>query len=196
MDLVSVQFLDEPVDFLYLLLGIIDALHQHDLQIDSSRKLAAKIWNVPVENIDPKPSYHTVEMFRALDRGDIRFMWIQITNPMVTMPNLNRYRNGAKKDDRFVVRTELPGVKEEDVHVNIEGNILTFTGERKSEEEISKEHYHRTERYYGSFCRSFAIPDSVDRDKIKATFKSGMMKLDLPKKEEVKPKEIKIEVEK
>ncbi|MBW2178694.1 MAG: molybdopterin-dependent oxidoreductase, partial [Deltaproteobacteria bacterium] len=55
------------------------------------RKMAARIWDVPVENIDPKPTYHTVEMFRALDRGDIRFMWIQVTNPMVTMPNLRRY---------------------------------------------------------------------------------------------------------
>jgi nitrate reductase NapA len=72
-----------------------------------ARELAAKIWKVPVENIDPKPSYHTVEMFRALDRGDIRFMWIQVTNPMVTMPNLNRYRNGAEKQGRFIVVSEI-----------------------------------------------------------------------------------------
>ena len=74
---------------------------------EGARKLAAKIWQVPVENIDPKPTYHTVEMFRALDRGDIRFMWIQVTNPMVTMPNLNRYRNGAEKKDRFIVVSEI-----------------------------------------------------------------------------------------
>lgn len=74
---------------------------------EKDRKLAAEIWQVPVENIDPKPSYHTVEMFRALDRGDVRFMWIQVTNPMVTMPNLNRYRDGANKDGRFVVVSEI-----------------------------------------------------------------------------------------
>ena len=74
---------------------------------EEHRKFAAKIWDVPVENIDPKPSYHTVEMFRALDRGDIRFMWVQVTNPMVTMPNLNRYRDGAKKDGRFLVVSEI-----------------------------------------------------------------------------------------
>ncbi|MBW2579957.1 MAG: molybdopterin-dependent oxidoreductase, partial [Deltaproteobacteria bacterium] len=74
---------------------------------EGARKLAAKIWQVPVENIDPKPTYHTVEMFRALDRGDIRFMWIQVTNPMVTMPNLRRYRNGAEKDGRFMVVSEI-----------------------------------------------------------------------------------------
>lgn len=71
------------------------------------RELAAKIWQVDVKNIDPKPTYHTVEMFRALDRGDIRFMWIQVTNPMVTMPHLNRYRKGAQKEDRFIVVSDV-----------------------------------------------------------------------------------------
>ena len=74
---------------------------------EDARKMAARIWQVPEKNIDPKPTYHTVEMFRALDRGDIRFMWIQITNPMVTMPNLKRYREGAKKDGRFMVVSEI-----------------------------------------------------------------------------------------
>jgi len=74
---------------------------------EDHRKMAAKIWGVPVENIDPKPSYHTVEMFRALDRGGIRFMWIQVTNPMVTMPNLRRYRDGAEKEGRFIVVSEI-----------------------------------------------------------------------------------------
>jgi nitrate reductase NapA len=74
---------------------------------EGARKMAAKIWGVPESNIDPKPTYHTVEMFRALDRGDINFMWIQVTNPMVTMPNLRRYRDGAKKDGRFIVVSEI-----------------------------------------------------------------------------------------
>ncbi|MFC1657742.1 Hsp20/alpha crystallin family protein [Candidatus Moduliflexota bacterium] len=99
-------------------------------------------------------------------------------------------------EKNFVLKAELPEVKEEDVHVNVEGNILTLTGERNREEEIKEDHYHRTERFYGSFTRTFAIPDTVNRDGIKATFKGGVMKLTLPKREEVKPKEIKIEVEK
>ncbi len=74
---------------------------------EKHRELAAKIWDVPVENIDPKPTYHTVEMFRALDRGDIRFMWIQVTNPMVTIPKLKRYREGAKKEGRFIVVSDI-----------------------------------------------------------------------------------------
>ncbi len=74
---------------------------------EKDRKLAATIWNVPIENIPAKPTYHTVEMFRALDRGDIRFIWTQVTNPMVTMPKLNRYRDGVLKEGRFVVVSDV-----------------------------------------------------------------------------------------
>lgn len=72
-----------------------------------AREMAAEIWQVPVERIPAKPTFHTVPMFRALDRGDISFMWIQVTNPMVTMPNLKRYRDGAKKDGRFIVVSDV-----------------------------------------------------------------------------------------
>jgi nitrate reductase (cytochrome) len=74
---------------------------------DIDRAMAEEIWDLPSGSIDPKPTYHTVEMFRALDRGDIRFIWIQVTNPMVTMPNLKRYRDGAQKDDRFIVVSDV-----------------------------------------------------------------------------------------
>lgn len=74
---------------------------------EEDRKMAAKIWNVPVENIPAKPTYHTVEMFRALDRGEIKFIWIQTTNPMLTMPKLKRYRDGAKKEGRFIVVSDV-----------------------------------------------------------------------------------------
>lgn len=74
---------------------------------EKDRAFAAKIWGVPVENIPDKPTHHTVSMFRALDRGEIKFMWIQVTNPMVTMPNLNRYRKGAEKEGRFIVVSDV-----------------------------------------------------------------------------------------
>lgn len=74
---------------------------------EKDRKLAAEIWKVPVENIPPKPTLHTMEMFRALDRGDLRVMWVQVTNPMVTLPKLERYREGAKKDGRFLVVSDV-----------------------------------------------------------------------------------------
>jgi nitrate reductase NapA len=78
-----------------------------DVTDEKARKLAAEIWGVPVERIASKPTYHTMEMFRALDRGDIRFIWIQVTNPMVTLPKLRRYRDGAKKEGRFVVVSDV-----------------------------------------------------------------------------------------
>ena len=74
---------------------------------EKAREKAEKIWNVPKGRIDPKPTYHTVEMFRALDRGDIKVMWIQCTNPMVTMPKLNRYRAGAEKKDNFIIVSDI-----------------------------------------------------------------------------------------
>ncbi len=83
-----------------------------------AREKAAKIWQVPVENIPAKPTYHTVEMFRAIDRGDIKFMWIQVTNPMVTMPKLTRYRDGFRKKDNFIVVSDVyptPTTAEADV---------------------------------------------------------------------------------
>ncbi len=76
-------------------------MNEHD------RQMAEEIWELPAGSIDPKPTYHTVEMFRALDRGDIRFMWIQVTNPMVTMPKLKRYRDGSLKEDRFIVVSDV-----------------------------------------------------------------------------------------
>ncbi len=74
---------------------------------EKDRQMAAEIWQVPVENIAPKPSHHTVSMFRALDRGEIKFMWIQVTNPMVTMPKLKRYRDATKKEGRFIVVSDV-----------------------------------------------------------------------------------------
>lgn len=72
------------------------------------RAIAAKIWKVPVEKLNPKPGYHTVEMFRALDRGDLKCVWIQVTNPFVSLPNVDRYRKGAAKGEgRFLVVSEV-----------------------------------------------------------------------------------------
>jgi nitrate reductase NapA len=74
---------------------------------EGARQRAAEIWGVPEDRIPDRPTYDTVQMFRALDRGDIRFMWIQVTNPMVSLPKLARYREGALKEDRFVVVSDV-----------------------------------------------------------------------------------------
>ena len=76
------------------------------VQNAEDRRRAAEIWGVPVEKIDPKPTHSALSMFRALDRGDIRFLWIQCTDPMVSLPNLGRYRGALAKEDRFIVVSE------------------------------------------------------------------------------------------
>ncbi len=99
-------------------------------------------------------------------------------------------------DDAIVLEAELPGMDEKDIEVRVEDNVLTIKGERKFEKEAKEENYYRMERYYGAFQRSFTLPSNVDVDKIKAEYKKGILKVTMPKKEETKPKQIKIEVEK
>jgi HSP20 family protein len=97
------------------------------------------------------------------------------------------------KDD-IVVEAELPGIRQEDINVSITDNVLTIKGEKKQEKEVKEENYHRIERSYGAFQRSFTLPTAVQADKAKASFKDGVLKVVIPKAEEAKPKEIKIEV--
>ncbi len=98
-------------------------------------------------------------------------------------------------ENSLVVTAEIPGVSEKDIDVRIENNQLVIKGERKFEKETKEENYHRIERVYGNFYRSFSLPNTVDPDKVKAEYKNGVLKITLGKKEEVKPKQIKIEVE-
>jgi HSP20 family protein len=97
------------------------------------------------------------------------------------------------KDDLFVT-FELPGVREKDVNVSITGDMLTVKGERRFERDLQEEGYHRLERVYGKFERSIPLPIAVQPEKVKATYRDGVLEIRLPKVEEVKPKEIKIEV--
>ena len=101
----------------------------------------------------------------------------------------------AETDAEFVIKAEVPEVKKEDVKVTVDNGVLTVTGERKQEKEEKGKKFHRVERYYGSFSRSFTLPDNVDKTKVKATFKDGMLTLALPKTEEVKAKAIEVTVE-
>jgi len=97
------------------------------------------------------------------------------------------------KDDLFVT-LELPGVREKDVHVSITGDMLTVKGERRFESDVKDEGYYRLERVYGKFERSMPLAIPVQADKVKATYRDGVLEIRLPKVEEVKPKEIKIDL--
>ncbi|PYV35307.1 MAG: molecular chaperone [Acidobacteria bacterium] len=95
-------------------------------------------------------------------------------------------------DANIVLKAELPGINPNDVEVRVEDGTLYLKGQRKFEKEVKEENYHRVERSYGSFVRSFPLPNSVNADDAKAEYKDGVLALTLPKREEAKPKTIKI----
>jgi HSP20 family protein len=99
-----------------------------------------------------------------------------------------------EKDGNIVLKAELPGVDPKDVDIRVENNVLSLRGERKFEGEVDRESYHRVERAYGSFARTFTLPSVVNTEKIQAEFKDGLLKVTLPKREEAKPKQIAINV--
>ena len=99
-------------------------------------------------------------------------------------------------EEAIVLKAELPGVDPKDVEVRVEDNTLYLKGERKFEKEVKEQNYHRVERSYGSFARSFSLPNSISTDKVKAEFKDGLLTLTMPKREESKPKTNKIDVSK
>jgi len=101
-----------------------------------------------------------------------------------------------EQDNNIVLKAELPGVDPKDVDIQLENNTLTLRGERKLDKEVKKENYHRVERAYGTFTRSFTLPAVVDQGSIKAEFKDGVLRVTLPKREEAKPKQIQINVAK
>lgn len=97
-------------------------------------------------------------------------------------------------EEKIVLRADVPGVKPEQLSIKIEANTLTISGERRLEKEVQKENYHRVERQYGSFSRSFSLPGTVDADKIRADHRDGVLEIALPKREESRPKQIKVQV--
>ena len=94
----------------------------------------------------------------------------------------------------YTIDVELPGVKKEEVKVSVEGGVLSISGECKAEKEEKDKKYHRLERSYGSFTRSFAVPEGASSDKISAVFKDGVLSVRLPKDEKVKPKLVDVKI--
>lgn len=99
-----------------------------------------------------------------------------------------------ENDHEVVVKAELPGMSANDIDLKLENNILTLRGERRFEKEAKEENYHRIEREYGVFARSFALPTAINGDKVTAQYKDGILQVVLPKPEERKPKQINVAV--
>jgi HSP20 family protein len=98
----------------------------------------------------------------------------------------------AEEKDRIVLTAELPGFREDQVNIQLEGGVLTLRGERKFEDEKKDRNFHRVERSYGQFVRSFTLPNNVDREHIRASFDHGLLRIELPKTAEARPRQITI----
>ncbi|MBN1940458.1 MAG: Hsp20/alpha crystallin family protein [Candidatus Aminicenantes bacterium] len=94
--------------------------------------------------------------------------------------------------NELVLTAEIPGIEEKDIEIKVEDNTLTLKGERKFEKETKEENFHRIERSYGSFFRAFSLPNSIDPEKILAEHENGVLKIVMPKRQELKPKTVKI----
>jgi len=94
------------------------------------------------------------------------------------------------EDDRIIIKAELPGMEKKDISVDVKDQVLTLSGERNHDDEVKEEKYYRRERAYGKFQRAFSLPADVNSDNIKADFKDGLLKIEVPKPEKQKPKEI------
>jgi len=119
------------------------------------------------------------------ENGDRELMTITEWAPSVDI---------IEDEKEWLVKADLPEVKKEEVKVTVENGVLTITGERKFEKEEKDKKYHRIERSYGNFLRSFTLPDGADGSKVNAEFKDGVLKVHLPKGEKAKPKAVEVKV--
>ena len=125
------------------------------------------------------------EQTLARTRGDD-----EVVAPSAWSPSVDIYETA----EAIVLTAELPGLKREDIEIQLRDSTLTLKGERKFEREVKDENYLRIERSYGAFQRAFSLPTVVQQDKIKAVFRDGVLEVTMPKAEEAKPKQVKVEV--
>lgn len=107
------------------------------------------------------------------------------------LPPVDIYETAAHE---IVIKAEMPGMKREDIDVRVENNTLTIRGERKRETEVKEEQFHRVERSYGTFARSFSLPSTVDASNVGAEYKDGVLTVTLPTREEAKPRQIAVQI--
>jgi len=112
----------------------------------------------------------------------------------ITLPEWTPLADITEDDKEYLIKAELPEMKKEDVKVTVENGVLTISGERKCEQEETKKKYHRVERGYGTFMRSFTLPDDADFNKVNAQFKNGVLMVHVPKSERAQPKQIEVKV--
>ena len=114
----------------------------------------------------------------------------ELTTTTSFVPAVDVYED----EHKVTLKLEIPGVSQEDVDIRLENNTLTVSGERKFEKEEKEENFHRIERRYGSFARSFTLPNTLDTENVQANFENGVLKIELAKRAEAKPKQIKVNI--
>ena len=107
------------------------------------------------------------------------------------LPPVDIFEN---EQDELVLKAELPDLQREDIDIRVENNTLTLSGQKKSEAEVNEDRYHRIERTFGHFSRTFTLPNTVDTGKIAAEYKNGVLTIRLPKREDARPKQIQVQI--
>lgn len=137
--------------------------------------------------------------FRDLEEWERRFddlfgraLWRLPIEERSWMPAVDVF----EKEDRFIVKAELPGMKEDNIDVSVVGDTLSIKGEKKTETEVKDEDYYRCERSYGNFYRSIPLPSNIDANKVEASFEDGVLEVNLLKSAKVKPKKIALSAKK
>lgn len=143
-------------------------------------------WN-PLNELD--------DMVNRLERYTGRLDWPTLRRENFATSEWTPRVDIVETDGEYTIKAELPEISKEEVKINVENGELTISGERKKEKEEKTKKFHRIERFYGSFMRSFTLPDNVDEANIKATFKDGMLNLSLPKSTEHKTKAIEVKIQ-
>lgn len=133
-------------------------------------------------------------MASLLDWSPFRRGNLTVEEENITLPEWAPLVDIAEDDKEYLLKVELPEVRREDVKVTVEGGTLTIAGERKAEKEEKGRRFHRIERHYGRFERSFNIPEDAEPDKVTAEFKDGVLRVHLPKSEQARPKQIEVKV--
>ena len=133
-------------------------------------------------------------MSSLLDWSPLRRSSLTDGEESITVPEWAPLVDIAEDDKEYLIKVELPEVQKDDVKVTVENGTLTISGERKAEKEEKGRKFHRVERYYGRFERSFSVPDDAEADDVKAEFKDGLLKVHLAKSEKARPKQIEVKV--
>lgn len=135
------------------------------------------------------------EIEDLFDRYTSKLGWPSLSREAFSTTEWSPKVDITETDKEFTIKAELPEVRKEDIKVNIENGELSISGERKQEKEEKGKKFHRVERFYGNFMRSFTLPGNVDASHIKAEYKDGMLNLSLPKTAENKPKATEVKIQ-